>query len=490
MIEKSIDTAIEISFSLGRRLDELKYKDYPSNTSIELIDVFKLINEDILNNLIKRKDVINNPPVDSKNKSLYEDSVRRQIIIYNDLLFILHNYIQFVEESSTDHISLGTTYPIEAIIKKFKPKYKFILVPVWQFNFFFFELTDAIKETFSNLIPNLEDKLCNFKDGLAILSFPSTEKNNIFLHCVLSHEIGHFFVSNSEVFDSIISDVEIDEQLLDSIVNKISSQKLKGTTTLEDFMEKSRIRADIIEKCIEIIESWINELASDLFAIHIFGPSYLFVSSKIMLDTSDINYDSKGHPSSRYRMNLILRELDEIGYYNLLKKRNFSFTEGCLGEEVLSEIKKIKNSIDSIKPIPSDELFAICYEAIEKKIPDLQKQVRLEVKNAHADFDVENFQKEIPYLISSMEHFIPPNEILDCENQTSRPSNLISILNAGWIYYLTRKEDFFKQFEANTLEKRFNMVSKLNDMILKAIELSQAHEMWLKSINDNDGSKL
>ncbi|MBU3968099.1 MAG: hypothetical protein KKG76_12145 [Euryarchaeota archaeon] len=118
MIEKSIDTAIEISFSLKRRLVELKYKEYPSNTSIKLIETFELINKDILDKLIKQKDVLHNPPVEDKNRLEYEESVRREIIRYNELLFYLHYFIHFVEESSTDHISLGTTYPIESIIRK------------------------------------------------------------------------------------------------------------------------------------------------------------------------------------------------------------------------------------------------------------------------------------------------------------------------------------------------------------------------------------
>ncbi|PWB52625.1 MAG: hypothetical protein C3F06_08735 [Candidatus Methanoperedenaceae archaeon] len=115
MIEKSIETTLEISFSINKRLDELSYKDYPSNTSIDLI-------------------------------------------------------------------------------KLFKPKSRFILRPDWEFNYSFFELTDAIRETFMNVVPNIENTLNDFKDGLAILSFPSTEKNNIFFHCALSHEIGHFFL--------------------------------------------------------------------------------------------------------------------------------------------------------------------------------------------------------------------------------------------------------------------------------------------------------
>lgn len=481
MIEKSIDTAIEISFSLNRRLDELKYKDYPSNTSIELIQIFKYINKYVLDSLIKQKNDLYRPPVDDKNKLIYEESVRRQIIRYNDLLFLLHYSIQYVEESSTDHISLGTTYPIESIIKNFKPKSKFILRPDWEFNYSFFELTDAIKDTFTNVIPNIEDILHDFKDGLAILSFPSTEKNNIFLHCALSHEIGHFFTINSENFEGILSDIKLDESLLDSIVNKKLTQKLKDVAISEDFKEKNRIRAKIIEDCTKIIVTWIHELSADLFAIHIFGPSYLFALSKIMLDRLDIDYNSEDHPSTRYRVNLILKELGDIGYYSSLKKKKSFFGEVLIGEEVLSEIEKVKKSLENIKTRPNAEIFAICYDAIEKIIVDLKEQVRKEVKSA--DFEIENFHKEIPALVSAIERFIPPNEILEFGKQISKPSNLISILNAGWIFYLTRKEKLFKNLDANTLEQKFIVESKLNDMILKAIELSQAHEMWLRSIN-------
>ncbi|PWB52626.1 MAG: hypothetical protein C3F06_08740 [Candidatus Methanoperedenaceae archaeon] len=155
-----------------------------------------------------------------------------------------------------------------------------------------------------------------------------------------------------------------------------------------------------------------------------------------------------------------------------------------MGEEVLSEIDKVTKSIENTKIRPNDDIFVICYDAIEEVLDDLKEQVRKEVESA--DFDIENFKKEIPALVLSIEHFITPNEIIDIYERTNKPANLISILNAGWIFYLTRKEKLFENLKDNTLEGKLTIISKLNDMILKAIELSQAHEMWLQYIDFGD----
>lgn len=482
MIKQSIDTTLEICYSIYLKLIDLGYKEYPSGTCKELIEILIKVNQGIINNLEQKKEKIGKDVIEEKYRDEYEESVRREIIWYNKSLNFLHFLIQYVEESSTEHITLSTTYPIESIIKKFKPDAKFILRPDWEFNYSFIELTDPIKKTFSSAVPSIDKDLEKLPNGLAILNFPSAEKNNIFLHCAVSHEIGHFFDINSKISENFLSkDIKLDETQLNDIVNKISSKKIKKTLTIEDFVEKTRIRSDIMKECTQIIHSWSCELVADLFAIHIFGPAYLFAVSKIMVDRMDINSDTDIHPSTRYRINFLLNELKEIGYLEKLKKKNKKiFEEESIGDKIFNEIIKLETNLESIKKRDKEDIYQLCYYAIEQNIEVLKRQIRKEV--AAVEFKPENFQENIPDLVSSLKHFIPPNEILDFDRKENKPSNLISILNAGWCFYLTEKKYLFEIFNANTFEEQMKAISKLNDLILKAIELSQSHEIWLQTM--------
>lgn len=481
MIEQSIDTTLEICYSIYIRLIELSYKEYPSNTCKELIEILKKVNQSIIGNLEKKKENIGKNIVEEINREGYEESIRREIILYNRSLTFLHFLIQYVEESSTEHITLSTTYPIESIIKKFKPDAKFILRPDWEFTYSFIELIDPIKKAYG-AFTDIDNDLKKFTNGLAILNFPSAEKNNIFLHCAISHEIGHFFDINSKISEKFLSKgIKLDETRLNNIVDKISSKKIKKALLFEDIVEKPRIRSDIMKECTQIIHSWSRELVADLFAIHIFGPAYLFAISKIMVDRMDINSDTENHPSVRYRINFLLKELKEIGYLEKLKKKNKKdLEEESIGYKIFNEINRIETNLESIKKRDKEEIYELCYYAIEQNIEELKSSIREEVVSV--EFKPENFHENIPDLVLSLKSVIPPNEILDLKRKVNKPSNLISILNAGWCFYLTEKNYLFKIFNANTFKEKMESTSKLNDLILKAIESSQSHEIWLKTM--------
>ena len=68
-----------------------------------------------------------------------------------------------------------------------------------------------------------------------------------------------------------------------------------------------------------------------------------------------------------------------------------------------------------------------------------------------------------------MDRHIPPNEIIDLDG-TVRIADIPKILNAGWLYRLTRLSSMYA--DTTLKEQFFDELQNLNSLVLKAVEMS------------------
>jgi hypothetical protein len=109
--------------------------------------------------------------------------------------------VRYVDGARTQRLPWSIIRAVEKFIKVLVPEITIMLRPQWKYNYSI-AATDLRKRYYSDLdeyqdlLPNkpLEKYVFqDFKQPFHIISFPSLERKNILLHCLLSHEIGHLF---------------------------------------------------------------------------------------------------------------------------------------------------------------------------------------------------------------------------------------------------------------------------------------------------------
>ncbi len=90
----------------------------------------------------------------------------------------------------------------------------------------------------------------------------------------------------------------------------------------------------------------------------------------------------------------------------------------------------------------------------------------------------EQFDAEVPILWERLKQLLPPNELGMDEVESENPASLVSILNAGWSFYLLHMEDLYKILGSKTAQDRYDAKMVLNRLLTKGVELSQITQNW------------
>ena len=469
LTEKFIEVVIGRTFSLDRKLGKLRIGDFPSDAPRDFIGVLLQINLEIQKCLISLQRSIGNlKDVSSDERNQLEETIRGNAIRFSHLISFLHELIQFIEESNIEYIPQGIVYSIENLITKIQPNSKFMIYPQWRYNYEYIEIIKLLRRVMIN-IPSIEEIIGSFAERFVILSFPSAEKDNVLLHCIFGHEIGHFIDEVQGISSDILKDVKIDEKLLEEVVTQVSKTKFKAEQhgreeiTLNYFIEEEKLKADFREDITKQLGRWIEELISDALAIHLFGPSYFFAFTEFILTQQDLDKSSKDHPSPRIRISLLLDELKERGYYNVFDKKT------------THEIKKWRDFLSYTKEGEKGHLQKLYDSSMKSTIPKIKEKTNIAVKEI--SYTHQMFKSDTPMLTSSLLYLIPPNELVNIKEKGTKPASIVSILNAGWVFNLTQMDKLYKMLRASSPEEKLQAKYKFNQIILKAVELSEIHRI-------------
>jgi hypothetical protein len=88
------------------------------------------------------------------------------------------------------------------------------------------------------------------------------------------------------------------------------------------------------------------------------------------------------------------------------------------------------------------------------------------------------FDAEVPILWERLKQLLPPNELEIDGVESDKPASLVSILNAGWSFYLLHMEDLYKILGSKTAQDRYDAKMVLNRLLTKGVELSQITQTW------------
>ncbi|MBS7287966.1 MAG: hypothetical protein KIH01_04280 [Candidatus Freyarchaeota archaeon] len=178
-------------------------------------------------------------------------------------------------------------------------------------------------------------------------------------------------------------------------------------------------------------------IAADRLATLMVGPAYLF-------SLLNINFSSSGREE---RIQSIVHLLVDEGYYE--KKA----------------LRHILPSLAEARPPAGVEYLCEMEERFKKTA---------------AYYSSETFESEVPQLVSRLLDLLPPNEVTSPDMAT-RPAEVPSIINAGWVVKQHHMSAFYKILKAQKPEEKYHARRKLDALIEKAIELSVIHKSLLEA---------
>lgn len=311
-----------------------------------------------------------------------------------------------------------------------------------------------------------------------IIGLPKAEKDNPLMWAILVHEIGH----------------DLAENYLD-----ISKRIIKDGITDKKIHYSHQT----------ILINWVNEIISDLLAIQMIGPSYLYSFILCYLLIGDLDTSNITHPSPKSRILIMISVLEKRGFelkqikelYNLIcarqrhSKNLMLVDDSCpvCGEEIdpISEMEEIEKEFDqlvnlSIKII--DEIKVKEYtkdnlvncgkltENLSNFIPisSSRKVDDTELKEVLGKFFASFNNEKNNDIYALLEQF------------EDKPNSISDIINAGWLHKINNSHsEFIKLFfennekDNNTFDDKYENYKKYliknDELLLKSLEIVDMH---------------
>lgn len=286
---------------------------------------------------------------------------------------------------------------------------------------------------------------------VVLLAYPASEQNNVLLHSIFIHEIGHFITEEHDVPRAAFDAFQATEGELPA--------------------EFAGQHGDVLEMQ-KLLRRWLWELAADAAAIRIVGPAYLFGIYRSMLVGEALDQYSREHPPAWLRLRMMLDLLAEAGYLAALAPE-VSAVLTAWEARLASARQRFEAQLPSAKQIiiAGRAVDRVLFGMTEKLLPYITAEIRrVVVQDAYT---AEKYSEECPVLVDQLKEFIPSNEWYDERANTWRTSTLAGILNAGWTYVIAELEGAFEKVGAKTDEERREFRRRMFALIAKSVELAQ-----------------
>jgi hypothetical protein len=471
LITNLLDTTKELFYYHRKKVGQLQHRDYPFKCCTDLLQKLFTVDEAILDKLETINRQINNVRTADEEKTFVQESIDR-LQRYGQLLGVLHSLLVYFELGSRDYIQEGTAVPVEKIIRKFDEQSAFILVPIFDYNYMYWDILRPLKKSLKNVLPSeeIERIFSSMRGKYAVFGLPLIMKNNIVLNAILSHELGHFLDETKGLSQKVLKKVVLDEERVDGLVRKMEKSRLgEKEVKLTYFITSGTLRARLIRIAATQVSDWITELVSDDIAFHLFGPIFLYSLSSFLITLVKLDEASSDHPPPRLRIQLLLEEFERMDYPKILVSAEDK-TDRKDAEEFAKlsiELKSLIQNLKTEQPAEPDEIVMfqeLVMDAVQKVVPEIRKEVRDLV--TQVEYSPNKFKDDVFTLSKILGVIVPPSEI-----EVGKPASSVSILNAGALYKLLHASDLNEVFDAQSNMDKLEVRDRINALILKALEL-------------------
>jgi hypothetical protein len=474
LVQTFIDTVKETVFYNIERLSQLRYRDYPFKASEDFVGVLSKIHEGLLA-------ILGALELEVSEKAEKDEPIPEDVLIRikrcGQLVGVLHSVLKVLEMGNREYISQGSVVLMESITKQFGSDSRFILLPMYEYNFTYQDLIQPLKTMLKDVLPHIEEILSPFAKKFAVIGFPLVQRENILLNSLLAHEVGHSINEENLIVENLMGKVSIDIKKVDEITKEWSRWPGEKTeVTLTSFIEFAALKAEVHKMATRWISNWLKELVSDVLAFHLVGPAYLFALTNFLLTLTGVDGESSDYPPPRMRIKLMLDEFDEMGYPKTL--RSIKTEDNTIKEIAIKFLKIAEDTnvfLSEIEEEEKDKFAILIHDSVTRVIPELRKTINDII--GPNEYTPREFSKDVFPLILSLDSFVPPAEI-----SAEKPAAPISILNAGMLYEMLLMENLYKTLEASTPTDKLYARHKLHQLTLKALELSSIQSSMKKAM--------
>ncbi len=453
-----IESVVDRCMAFADQLDPLKLRQYTSDFPRSFLNQLSDLS-------LAVKEKVERLTSDPDFRSLDDEEAEQHVLRYSILYSYLYLAASFVERSDVPHTVVELVQPIKRLMQLQcgLTDFQLLLHPLPILNYSFFPL--------GSVLSSVQDQLnlgITFPKQLVTVGFPGLEVERLLLHSIIAHELGHCLYIEHELERSLLPLVTPVERELDALVRewaetKVSSDSGQTQTdqrTVSEYFTEVELRSYITRQINEVSEMWVKELTCDAIGYCLFGPAYLFSALDVLPSAFTFDNDQGTHPTNRMRFLLLFRMLEkETGFFEIID------------QNVLAHLESWKSITHSRSPqftLPIRKLAGVAildiYDSIIATATSTIESTRR--------YSVSEDTTELQRLIERASSLIPPNEFI--ENGIASEAQFQSILNAGWLVYLSGLEGIRERFGWDKWESKI----KFNEFISRAIELNEIQRRW------------
>jgi len=333
--------------------------------------------------------------------------------------------------------------------------FELLLHPLPVINYNFFPLGSVLSSVNEQL--DIADSRIAFPKQLVTVGFPGLVKERLLIHCVIAHELGHCLYVERKLENKLLPLVKPDEQKLDTLVRELAA---RAPTALSEYITEVEIRSTFTRQINELAKLWVKELTCDALGYCLFGPAYLFAALDVLTLAYAFDNDRGTHPPNRMRFLLLYEMLDkETDFLSILNQQVKSFLE-TWRSVTRSRAPQFTNPI-------SDLTGSAILNIYDRIINTATSAV-----GSAGPYSASENATELQLLVQRAEALVLPNELI--KNGSSLEVKFQSVLNAGWLVYLTGLEAIQERFKFEPWECEV----KFNELIARAVELNEVQRRW------------
>jgi hypothetical protein len=469
-----IASSIQKALALRRSLEHLKTGDYPSDSPRVLVELLLVLADNILESLIR---------LASKQHNTSDEVEPDEVLVLGRAIAQLARFAEPVARSSLGYVPWGLVFPVETLCRQISPESRVIIYPCWEYNYTYYEAMALLKRIMNGIGDTSGEGIFRgYPRYFAILSFPAMEGLNILQNAAWGHEIGHHLNAVFGIADRVMEQPILDASDVSDAVAEFRRASGQESLPLES---QDQVQVAVLETVMRLTRNWVTELVADVFSIQIFGPASLFAFSDIVPVLYPLDQPDPAHPPARFRISIMLKELKELGYEELFAIPSTTETEEQIKMSVSAEIARLRTVSAQEPKRHIGPYYLPAMRALQTAVPFIVEEVD-RLSSGRWACSAGTLGQDVFKLVNRLINGVPPCEVDDDGSLMGRQTHLAAIVNAGWFYRIWRRPHLPPQNESKAISQS-GQLDQLNDLILKAIELSDIGQQ-LRTKESSSGS--
>ena len=388
------------------------------------------------------------------------------------LIPYLHMLLGFVEGSDVNRAPGQLIQRLRRYVRSIIPESEIFVSAKAELNYSILDIAKPLRKLFSDSLSDtpLQSSCQLLPQLLFVVNIPAVEAGEILIHGLLAHELGHPLYEKHALADKLLPNIKVKDELIKNLV-KVLSEARKGQ---QNPTPELSLRERVTEEVTSRTAGWVVELSCDAIGIRLFGPAMFFAAVHLMIAFKHLDEGSKTHPPSRLRIKLMIRMLKQLYSVDKWHDQLQAFMRDL--DEISADAIAARNMFDQL-----------AIESIDDRALDLIADTSSLAVLETQSYGAKQYADDSTDLTRLLINYIPPGERGSYGYAAS--VELASIINAGWHVFLCDFETFRKGLHVGDREARLAAKTKLHELILKALEISEMKTAWEEARLDSQRRK-